>query len=161
MKRILAVCGLGVMALTAFAAHAEMSVETARASVAPFYKALNAEFAKDSPELVRQATAPDWVSCRGNDVCNSRDEVIAGIGARLKSVPDLTWQIREVLVSGNQVIVRGEAVGTPADLGFTRVRLYRLSKSATADLDGRVHGRAPHRQILQGHVDRRAHAGWR
>jgi len=160
MKRILAVCRLGVMSLTAFAAHAEMSVEAARASVAPFYKALNAEFAKDSPELVRQATAPDWVSCRGNDVCNSRDEVIAGIGARLKSVPDLTWQIREVLVSGNQVIVRGEAVGTPADLGFTRVRLYRLSKSATADLDGRVHG-APHRQILQGHVDRRAHAGWR
>lgn len=114
MKRILAVCGLGVMALTAFAAHAEMSVETARASVAPFYKALNAEFAKDSPDLVRQATAPDWVSCRGNDVCNSRDEVIAGIGARLKSVPDLTWQIKEVLVSGNQVIVRGETVGTPA-----------------------------------------------
>ena len=94
MKRILAVCGLGVMALTAFAAHAEMSVETARASVAPFYKALNAEFAKDSPDLVRQATAPDWVSCRDNDVCNS--------------------QIKEVLVSGNQVIVRGEATGTPA-----------------------------------------------
>jgi SnoaL-like polyketide cyclase len=114
MKRILAVCTLGVMGLTASAAHAEMSVETARASVAPFYKALNAEFARDSPDLVRQATAPDWVSCRGNDVCNSRDEVIAGIGARLKSVPDLTWQIREVLVSGNQVIVRGEAVGTPA-----------------------------------------------
>jgi hypothetical protein len=91
-----------------------MSLEVARASVAPFYKALNAEFAKDSPDLVRQATAPDWVSCRGNDVCNSRDEVIAGIGARLKSVPDLTWQIKEILVSGNQVIVRGEAVGTPA-----------------------------------------------
>ena len=56
MKRILAVCRLGVMSLTAFAAHAEMSVEAARASVAPFYKALNAEFAKESPDLVRQAT---------------------------------------------------------------------------------------------------------
>ena len=33
MKRILAVCGLGVMALTASAAHAEMSVETARANL--------------------------------------------------------------------------------------------------------------------------------
>jgi SnoaL-like polyketide cyclase len=114
MKRILTVCTLAVMGLAGSPAHAEMSLEVARASVAPFYKALNAEFAKDSPDLVRQATAPDWVSCRGNDVCNSRDEVIAGIGARLKSVPDLTWQIKEILVSGNQVIVRGEAVGTPA-----------------------------------------------
>ena len=94
-------------------ASAEISAETARASVAPFYKALNAESANDSAELIRQTTAPDWVSCRGNDVCNSRDEVIAGIAARLKSVPDLKWRIRDVLVSGNQVIVRGEATGTP------------------------------------------------
>ena len=49
-----------------FAAHAEMSVETARAAVAPFYKSLNAAFANESADLVRQATAPDWVSCRGN-----------------------------------------------------------------------------------------------
>jgi predicted ester cyclase len=114
MKWILTVCTLGVVGLAASAAHAEMSQEAARASVAPFYKALNAEFAKDSPDLVRQATAPGWVSCRGNDVCNSRDEVIAGIGARLKSIPDLTWQIKELLVSGDQVTVRGEAMGTPA-----------------------------------------------
>jgi predicted ester cyclase len=102
------------MGLLASSARAELSAETARASVAPFYKALNAEFANDSPELIRQATAPQWVSCRGNDICNTRDEVIAGIGQRLKSVPDLKWEIKEVLVSGNQVTVRGEATGTPA-----------------------------------------------
>jgi predicted ester cyclase len=95
-------------------ARAEMSADAARASVAPFYKALNAEFASDSADFIRQATAPDWVSCRGNDICNNRDEVIAGIAARLKSVPDLKWQIKDVLVSGDQVTVRGEATGTPA-----------------------------------------------
>jgi predicted ester cyclase len=95
-------------------ARAEMSADAARASVAPFYKALNAEFASESADFIRQATAPDWVSCRGNDVCNNRDEVIAGIAARLKSVPDLKWQIKDVLVSGDQVTVRGEATGTPA-----------------------------------------------
>jgi predicted ester cyclase len=105
---------LATAALFTCAARAEMSAEAARASVAPFYKALNAEFAGDSADLIRQATVPDWVSCRGNDVCNSRDEVIAGIAARLKSVPDLKWQIKDVLVSGNQVTVRGEATGTPA-----------------------------------------------
>jgi predicted ester cyclase len=115
MKSVAAACVLSaVLGLMASPVRAEMSIEAARASVAPFYKALNAEFAKDSPDLVRQSTAPQWVSCRGNDVCNSRDEVIAGIGQRLKSVPDLKWEIREVLVAGNQVTVRGEATGTPA-----------------------------------------------
>lgn len=115
MKSVAAACVLSaVLGLMASPVRAEMSIEAARASVAPFYKALNAEFAKDSPDLVRQSTAPQWVSCRGDDVCNNRDEVIAGIGQRLKSVPDLKWEIREVLVSGNQVTVRGEATGTPA-----------------------------------------------
>lgn len=100
--------------LTAPAAHAELAADTARAAVAPFYKALNAEFTKDSADLIRQAAAPEWMSCGGNDVCNTRDEVIAGIAGRLKSIPDLKWDIKEILVSGNQVTVRGEATGTPS-----------------------------------------------
>ncbi|UQD68938.1 ester cyclase [Bradyrhizobium japonicum] len=112
MKWIFAACA--TIALSACPAAAEISTDAARASVTPFYKALNAEFAKDSPDLIRQSTAADWVSCRGNNVCNTRDEVIAGIGQRLKSVPDLKWEIKDVLVSGNQVTIRGEATGTPA-----------------------------------------------
>lgn len=115
MNRIAAACVLSALpGLMASPVRAEMNIEAARANVAPFYKALNAEFAKDSPNLIRQATVSDWVSCRGNDICNSRDEVIAGIGQRLKSVPNLKWEIKQVLVSGNQVTVRGEASGTPA-----------------------------------------------
>jgi predicted ester cyclase len=114
MKRVLAAAALVAASLVLPAARAEMSVKAARASVTPFYNALNAAFARDSPDLIRQATSPEWVSCRGNDVCNSRDEVIAGVGARQKSVPDLKWEIKEVLVSGNQVTVRGEATGTPS-----------------------------------------------
>jgi predicted ester cyclase len=115
MNRAFAPCVLvAAIGLSLSPARADMSIETARANVAPFYRALNAEFAKDSADLIRQTTAPEWVSCRGNDICNSRDEVIAGIAARLKSVPDLKWQIKDVLVSGNQITVRGEAVGTPA-----------------------------------------------
>ena len=115
MQQISAVCAaVAAIGFMASSARAEISAEAARDSVAPFYKALNAEFAKDSPELIKQSTAPQWISCRGNDICNSRDEVIAGIGQRLKSVPDLKWEIKEILVSGNQVTVRGEATGTPA-----------------------------------------------
>ncbi len=113
MKPVLAAALLATSLLTQ-GAHAEMSAEAARAAVAPFYKALNAAFAADSADLIRQATAPGWVSCRGNEACNSRDEVIAGVAARLKSVPDLKWEIRDVLVAGNVVTVRGEATGTPS-----------------------------------------------
>jgi hypothetical protein len=115
MKRISAACAaVAAIGLLASSAQAEISAEAARASVAPFYKALNAEFANQSPELIKQSSTPQWLSCRGNDICVSRDEVIAGMGQRLKSVPDLKWEIKEILVSGNQVIVRGEATGTPA-----------------------------------------------
>jgi predicted ester cyclase len=113
MKKISTICAVAIGILTS-PVKAEISPEAARASVAPFYKALNAQFAGDSATLIGQSTAPQWVSCRGNDICNSRDEVIAGIGQRLKSVPDLKWEIKEILVSGNQVTVRGEATGTPA-----------------------------------------------
>jgi predicted ester cyclase len=135
MKRVLAIARLIVgLAVSTVPANAEMSVEAARASIAPFYKALNAEFASDSAELIRQATAADWVSCRGNDVCNSRDEVIAGIAARLKSVPDLKWQIKDVLVSGNQVTVRGEATGTPVGEFFGAAHTGKSFKVMSIDV---------------------------
>jgi predicted ester cyclase len=115
MRSISAHCAAAVaIGLATLPARAEFSAEAARASVTPFYKSLNAEFAPDSADLIRQATAQDWVSCRGNNDCDTRDQVIAGIGARLKSVPDLKWEIKEITVSGNQVIVRGEATGTPS-----------------------------------------------
>ena len=150
MKRLPAAGALLFGATLALpSAHAEMSVETARASVAPFYKALNAAFAKDSPDLIRQATAPEWVSCRGNDVCNSRDEVIAGIAARLKSVPDLTWQIKDVLVSGNQVTIRGEATGTPAGAFMGAAHTGKSFKVMSID----VHTIEAGRMVRSYHVE--------
>ena len=102
--------------------------------MAPFYKALNAAFAADSADLIRQATAPAWVSCRGNDACNSRDEVIAGVAARLKSVPDLKWEIKDVLVAGNAVTVRGEATGTPSGEFFGAAHTGKSFKVMSIDV---------------------------
>lgn len=112
-KTLAAICAAAIC-LAIFPARAEVGADAARAAVTPFYKALSAENAGASADLIRQATTPHWVSCRGNDDCNSRDQVIAGVGQRLKSVPDLKWEIKEITVAGNQVTVRGEATGTPA-----------------------------------------------
>jgi len=60
--------------------------------------------------------------------------VIAGVGARLKSVPDLTWQIKEVLVSGNQVTVRGEATGTPSGEFFGAAHTGKSFKVMSIDV---------------------------
>jgi predicted ester cyclase len=35
--------------------------------------------------------------------------VIAALAGLHAAVPDLTWEIKELLVAGNRVIVRGEA----------------------------------------------------
>ena len=51
---------LGRRAVRGIATSAEITMDAARAILAPFYKALNAEFVKDAPELVRQTTTPDW-----------------------------------------------------------------------------------------------------
>ena len=76
-------------------ARAEMNADAARAAVTPFYKGLNAEFAGESAGLIRQATAADWVSCRGNDVCNSREEVVAAaLGIGLSAGLPLVMKLR-------------------------------------------------------------------
>jgi predicted ester cyclase len=142
MKRIFAAGLLFAAGLTVPTARAEPSPDAARAAVAPFYKALNARYAKDSADLIRQATTSEWVSCRGSEACNSRDEVIAGVAARLKSVPDLTWEIKDVLVSGDQVTVRGEATGTPAGEFFGAPHTGKSFKVMSIDVhtlrDGRM-----------------------
>ena len=95
-------------------ASAQITGGAVPASVALFYDGLNAAPGKDVPGVLMRATASDWVSCGGNDVCGKRDQVIAAIAGRHKAVPDLKWEIKEVLVLGNRVVVRGEASGTPA-----------------------------------------------
>jgi len=142
MKRIFAAGLLFAAGLTVLTARAETSPDAARAAVAPFYKALNARYAQDSASLIRQATMSEWVSCRGDEACNTRDEVIAGVAARLKSVPDLTWEIKDVLVSGDQVTVRGEATGTPAGEFFGAPHTGKSFKVMSIDVhtlrDGRM-----------------------
>jgi predicted ester cyclase len=100
--------------LTTQSAIAETPEQAALAVVAPFYDGLTAAPGKDVVAVLRQATAPEWVSCGENDVCVAREQVIARIAGRHKDIPDLKWVIKEVLVSGNRVTVRGEATGTPA-----------------------------------------------
>jgi len=110
-----------LVALAAFAATSAMGIpaiaqsadEAARASVAPFYDALSAAPGKNVGDLVRRVAAPNWLSCGANEACRTRDQVITAVTGLQQLVPDLKWEMKEVLVADNRIIVRGEATGTP------------------------------------------------
>ncbi len=101
--------------LAAGPAHAQaaLSEEQARAVIAPLYDALNQPAKKDVAALLAAATSPDWQSCGVNDQCLPRDRVVGGFKARGEAIPDLVWEVKDVVVAGNRAIVRGEASGTP------------------------------------------------
>lgn len=94
-------------------AQPELTVARASEIVEPLYEALNQPQAKDVPALLAQACHADYKSYSTNEEWLSRDalaEVFRQMGAR---VPNLAWSVKDVLVSGDRVIVRGEATGTP------------------------------------------------
>jgi predicted ester cyclase len=115
-RTVLLFCAAAFFALFSFrnAAHAQTALATdeARAVAAPLYDALNQPAKKDLATLLERATNPRQ-SCGANDQCAPRERVVAGIKSRGETIPDLKWEIKELIVDGNEVIVRGEASGTP------------------------------------------------
>ena len=91
-----------------------MNQEDARALIAPFYDALTLPASKDVRALVEGIASPDWRSFSGEAVSKSREEFIQQVMGFGKLIPDLTWNVREVFVDGDRIIVRSEAGGTPA-----------------------------------------------
>jgi predicted SnoaL-like aldol condensation-catalyzing enzyme/predicted ester cyclase len=95
-------------------APSSLTVEEARRIVAPLYDALTEPRKKDVNALLALAANDDYRSYHTNDESLTREqlaEVFKGLGV---SVPDLHWAIKDIKVIGDQIIVRGEATGTPA-----------------------------------------------
>jgi ketosteroid isomerase-like protein len=63
-----------------------------------------------------QVLTPDYQSCSGYlpNECWSRETSIKVVSNFANSILDLKFDIKEVLVAGDRVIVRGEVTGTPA-----------------------------------------------
>jgi predicted ester cyclase len=58
----------------------------------------------------------DYESCSGYlpGECWGRDTSIKVVSNFANSIPDLKFDIKEVLLAGDRVVVRGEVTGTPA-----------------------------------------------
>ena len=96
------------------ASHAEpLSADEGRQIVAPLYDALNMPTHKDVAALLSQACHPDYKSYSTNTDWLSREQLIDVFRTLGAAVPDLSWEIKDVRTVADQVIVRGEAAGTP------------------------------------------------
>jgi ketosteroid isomerase-like protein len=88
----------------------------ARAVIAPWYGLFNIATRGDVKAVHEQALTADYESCSGYlpGECWGRDTSIKVVANFAKSIPDMRFEMREVLVAGDRVIVRGEVTGTPA-----------------------------------------------
>ena len=115
-------------------AEPELTAERASRIIAPLYEALNQPQKKDVNALLAQACHADYKSYSTDDEWLSRDalaEVFNEIGA---SVPDLAWSVTDLMVSGDRVIVRGEATGTPVGELFGARPTGRSFKTMALDV---------------------------
>ena len=90
-----------------------LTIEEARKIVAPLYDALNQPAKKDVTALLAAAANDDYRSYHTNEEFLTRDQladVFKGMGA---NVPDLKWEIADMHVFGDRIVVRGKATGTP------------------------------------------------
>jgi len=90
-----------------------LTVEDAQRIVAPLYEALNQPAKKDVAALLAMATNPDYKSYSTNEEWLNREQLADVFKTIGTAVPDLRWTIKNILVSGDQITVRGEASGTP------------------------------------------------
>ena len=93
-----------------------LSEAQARAIIAPWYSLFNIATRGDVKAIQERVLTADYESCSGYlpGECWGRDTSIKVVANFAQSIPDMTFDIKEVLVAGDRVIVRGEVSGTPA-----------------------------------------------
>jgi ketosteroid isomerase-like protein len=117
MKKLSHLALAAVLLTAASAASAQGLTEAqARAAVAPWYALFNLASRGDVKTVHEQVLTVDYESCWGYlpSECWGRDASIKVVGNFANSIPDMKFEIKEVLVAGDRVIVRGEVSGTPA-----------------------------------------------
>ncbi|MEM9140586.1 MAG: ester cyclase [Pseudomonadota bacterium] len=112
MRRIF----IPVLAALTLVACAASVIATAgqKAVVEPFYAFLSNPTSDSHAAAARAAMADDWKSIGDYSGKAKTPEAFVGqIGGFGKLIPDMNWEMVEVIEAGDKVIVRGRATGTP------------------------------------------------
>ena len=117
MKRLVELVVTAAMLTIPAAASAQTLTEAqARVAVAPWYQLFNQPVQGDMKTLQEQILTADYESCWGYlpGDCWGRETSIKVVGGFAKSIPNMEFDIKEILVAGDRIVVRGEVTGTPA-----------------------------------------------
>jgi len=111
----LAIAALSLTGASAAAADS-LTEAQARTIIAPWYSLFNVATRGDVKAIQEKVLTPDYESCSGYlpAECWGRDTSIKVVGNFANTIPDMKFDIKEVLVAGDRVIVRAEVTGTPA-----------------------------------------------
>ena len=116
MRRLIQLVVAAVATIPVAAGAQALTEAQARAAIAPWYALFNLPVQGDMRTLQEQVLTADYESCWGYlpGECWRREASIKVVGGFARSIPDMKFDNKEVLVSGDRVIVRGEVTGTPA-----------------------------------------------
>jgi ketosteroid isomerase-like protein len=137
---------LAAVTLTGASAASAQSLTEAQARdiIAPWYSLFNVASRGDVKTIQEQILTADYESCSGYlpKECWGRDTSIKVVSSFAKTIPDMTFDIKEVLVAGDRVIVRGEVSGTPAGELFGAPHTGKSFKVMAIDIqtikDGKI-----------------------
>jgi len=135
---------VAILAGSSPASAQDLTETQARAIIAPWYSLFNVKSRGDVKAIEEQVVTSDYESCAGYlpGECWGRDTSIKVVGNFANSIPDMTFDIKEVLVAGDRVVVRGEVSGTPAGELFGAPHTGKSFKIMTIDVqtvrDGKI-----------------------
>jgi predicted ester cyclase len=123
---------------------AALTETRAREIIAPWYSLFNVGTRGNVEAIHHKVVTEDYQSSSGYLPAETwgRDASIKIIGAFAITIPDLTFEIVEVLVSGDRVIVRGDVRGTPSGTLFGAPHTGRSFRMMAVDMqtirDGKI-----------------------
>lgn len=113
-KRLASVCMMAILPLMAGNALAGDAMTTEKAAVQTFYDLLSNPGSAAATKTFSTNTADSWESIGDYSGKNkSKGAFLGQMGFFAKLMPDLNWKVEEMIQSGNRVVVRGRASGTP------------------------------------------------
>lgn len=85
-----------------------------KATVQVFYDYLSNPGSAEHADKFKTITQTDWESIGNYSGKNkTREQLIGQLGGFDKLIPDLNWEVVEMIQEGNRVVVRSRATGTP------------------------------------------------
>jgi ketosteroid isomerase-like protein len=121
-----------------------LSERQARDLIAPWYSLFNVASRGDVRAIQEAVLTEDYESCAGYlpGECWGRETSIKVVSNFASTIPDMTFEIKEVLVAGDRVVVRGEVTGTPSGELFGVPHSGRSFRIMAVDIqtirDGRI-----------------------